>query len=264
MLSRMIPLVPNFRNYFEPFLGGGALFFELASSRAPFRAFLSDSNAQLINVYTAVRDHVEELITLLRRHQDRYARSPAKNYYRMRDEWENELTLSQAARLIALNRTCYNGLFRVNSKGRFNVPIGRYSNPSICNPDRLRAACNTLSRTSARIEINDFEEGLRNVSRGDFVYLDPPFDPLSKTSNFVGYTESGFGIEDQRRVSRVFEKLDSLGCRVLLSNSDTPLVRELYSEFTKGTVVHSSLRAINCEGSKRTDSEELLIANYSI
>jgi DNA adenine methylase len=270
MLGKIAPLVPpQFHNYFEPFLGGGALFFYLASRAQvdpnfSFHAFLSDSNPQLINAYLAVKDNVEQLIKILKRHQKNYERSPETYYYQMRKQWDTDsLTIDQAARLIALNRTCYNGLYRVNRQGKFNVPLGSYANPSICDEVRLRNDSIALNRVSASIKAIDFELALKDAREGDFVYLDPPFDPLSSTSNFVSYTKDGFAVAEQKRLARVFKDLDRRGCRVLLSNSDTVMIRDIYSNYQRTTVLAQNVqRAINCRGALRTNSTELLITNY--
>jgi DNA adenine methylase len=259
ILHRLDSLVPQFTRYFEPFLGGGALFFHLVS-RLDFVAYLSDANSDLVNAYSVVKSDVEGLITLLEKHERNYRKAPREYYYRLRSEQPRD-SIEAAARFIALNKTCYNGLYRVNRSGAFNVPIGRYKNPTICDKDQLRTASAALNRSDAKLFASNYRQALKKAREGDFVYLDPPFHPLSRTANFVDYTKSGFGEQDQHELSRVFSELDRKGCMVLLSNSDTNLTRELYAGFEQ----HSArvLRAISCKGSKRTGYLELLVYNYT-
>jgi DNA adenine methylase len=259
LLHRLDALVPQFERYFEPFLGGGALFFHLAS-RLDFAAHLSDANGDLVNAYSVVKSDVEGLIALLERHERSYRKAPAEYYYGLRSEKPGG-RVEAAARFIALNKTCYNGLYRVNRSGEFNVPIGRYKNPTICDREQLRAASAALNRSDARLSVADYGQALKKAREGDFVYLDPPFHPLSRTANFVDYTKSGFGEGDQVGLAHVFRDLDRRGCRVLLSNSDTRLTRELYAGF--GQRRAQVLRAINCKGSGRTGYCELLVFNYA-
>jgi DNA adenine methylase len=258
LLRRLDSLVPQFERYFEPFLGGGALFFHLAS-RIDFAAYLSDANSDLVNAYSVVKNDVEGLIALLERHKRNYRKSPAEFYYRLRSEHPPD-SLQAAARFIALNKTCYNGLYRVNRSGEFNVPIGRYKNPTICDRDQLRAASAALNRSDAKLFASDYRQALKKAREGDFVYLDPPFHPLSSTANFVDYTKSGFGEQDQYELAQVFRELDRKGCMVLLSNSDTRLTRDLYAGFEQRSA--RVLRAISCKGSRRTGYSELLVCNY--
>jgi DNA adenine methylase len=252
--------VPQFTRYFEPFLGGGALFFHLAS-KFQFRAYLSDANRDLVNAYNVVKSDVEGLIALLAGHERNYRKAPAEYYYRLRSA-QPDGSLEAAARFIALNKTCYNGLYRVNRSGWFNVPIGRYRNPAVCDRNQLYNASAALNSSDARIVASDYRQALKKARQGDFVYLDPPFNPLSKTANFVYYTRSGFGEQDQVALARVFWELDGRGCRVLLSNSDTRLTRELYAGFEQRRV--QVLRAISCKGSGRTGYRELLVRNYAL
>ncbi len=252
--------IPRFETYFEPFLGGGALFFYLASGLSSFRAHLSDLNPELVNAYQAVKNNVNELIDLLGRHEIDYATQPKSFYYRLRNEKPSG-KLEKAARLVALNKTCYNGLYRVNSAGEFNVPIGRYKNPTICNAQALRIASSALARTKATVRVGDYAEVLKEALKGDFVYLDPPFVPLSKTAKFVDYTKAGFSERDQLELAAVFRKLHGKRCKVLLSNSDTKLARELYSDFDQFRV--KAARSISCKGAARTGYTELLVRNYT-
>jgi DNA adenine methylase len=259
LLHRLDAHIPQFSRYFEPFLGGGALFFHLAS-RLEFGAHLSDANRDLVNACNVVKNDVEELMALLEGHEGNYRKAPAQYYYQLRST-QPDSSLEAAARFIALNKTCYNGLYRVNKSGTFNVPIGRYKNPTICDRNQLYNASAALNRSDAQIVASDYRQALRKTREGDFVYLDPPFNPLSKTANFVDYTKRGFGEQDQASLAQVFRELDRKGCRVLLSNSDTLLTRELYSGFEQRKV--RVLRAISCKGSERTGYRELLVRNYA-
>lgn len=251
LLSQLAPLFPPRWNvYFEPFVGGGAVFFHLH----PERAVLSDVSEELINAYTVIRDCVEELIERLRSH-----RNEESYFYSIRDLDPAALSpVERAARLIYLNHTCYNGLYRVNSRGQFNVPFGRYRNPKICDADGLRLASEALR--SADIRVADFEEALADAGAGDFIYMDPPFDPLSRTSSFTGYSEGGFSRHEQERLARMYRDLDRRGCLLMLSNSDTPFVRQLYEGYR--TVVMQARRAINSQAYGRGAVAELAILNY--
>lgn len=258
LLPQLDARVPEFDRYFEPFLGGGAFFFRL-TSRLQFAAHLSDANSELVNTYNIVKNNVEDLIMLLEKHEKSYGKSPSIFYYGLRLAQPSD-RLESAARFIALNKTCYNGLYRVNKSGKFNVPIGRYRNPTICDSDRLRRASAALNSAEARIFVADYRQALKKVRAGDFVYLDPPFSPLSRTANFVDYTQAGFGEKDQIELARVFRELDKKGCKVLLSNSDTRFTSELYSGFEQSRT--QVQRAISCKGSMRTGYNELLVSNY--
>lgn len=260
LLSKLEARVPQFERYFEPFLGGGAFFFSLAL-RLQFAAHLSDANSELVNAYNAVKNDVEGLIALLEKHEKNYRKSPASYYYRLRSEQPNDC-LEAAARFIALNKTCYNGLYRVNKSGKFNVPIGSYRNPTICDRNQLRSASAALKYSDAKIVTSDYRNSLKKAQMGDFVYLDPPFSPLSRTANFVDYTKNGFDERDQIELAKVFRDLDRKECKVLLSNSNTRFIRDLYSGFEQSRA--RVLRAISCKGSMRTGYSELLVSNYKI
>jgi DNA adenine methylase len=260
-LARFIP--SEFGRYFEPFLGGGAFFFYLVSERnLRFGAFLSDINAELINAYKIVKQNADELIELLKVYEREYRKNPTSYYYKLRDEMIPSSGIEGAARFVTLNKTCYNGLYRVNKSGKFNVPIGKYKNPLICDAGNLRNVSLALRHSRATLLLADYGAVLEQASRNDFIYLDPPYKPTSATANFTGYTNTGFNDSDQEELRDIFKKLDKKGCKVLLSNSDTPLVRELYSEFKKSTEKVSAMRAINCKGSARIGHKELLIRNY--
>jgi len=248
----------KFNNYFEPFVGGGAIFFYLFNQGKISKAFLNDSNEELINCYKAIKDNVQELIEELKSH-----RNEKQHYYAIRDLDRNDNFHSfpdykRAARTIYLNRTCFNGLYRVNSKGKFNVPQGRYNNPTICDENNLLAVSNALKTVD--FFVGDFEAAVADAKKGDFVYFDPPYIPLSKTSNFTSYTKDGFNFEDQKRLAGVFRKLARKGVSVMLSNSGADGIVKLYDGFTLYKIMAS--RAINCKAEGRGKIlEYLIIAN---
>jgi len=258
--SKLIPqyekfFPKEFNNYYEPFLGGGAVFFHLLQTRSPFKAVLTDINADLINTYCCVRDHVEELIKLLEVHQKRHN---SEYYYDLRN-YHNLKGLEAAARFIYLNRTCFNGLYRVNPKGEFNVPIGKYKNPNICNIDLLYSVSEALQ--SIEIAERGFEAVLDYAKTSeDFVYFDPPYYPLSDTSNFTGYSRYSFSKDDQIRLRDVFAELANRGVKVMLSNSDCEFIRELYNDFEIREI--SAARAINSNSKKRGKIAEVLVTSY--
>ncbi len=258
-IIRLVP--PRFARYIEPFLGGGAVFFQLASHDR--NAFLSDINYELINAYKVIKNHVEDLIPVLIYHQNEYNKCPKKYYYHLRDSTSTMSKINKAARFIALNKTCYNGLYRVNKKGLFNVPIGRYKNPVICDADNLRKMSVVLKRTGSYLGVSDYKKILvEKAERDDFVYLDPPFYPISNTANFTSYTNNGFSLEDQKELATIFNELTGKGCKVLLSNSNTEEIRRLYSNYSHLTQVINVNRSINAIASKRVGHTELLIRNY--
>jgi DNA adenine methylase len=235
-------------------MGGGALFFRLA----PAAAALSDVNADLIGCYRAVRDDVESVITALARHRDDHSEA---YYYAMRDGWNDPAVTASAAEraatFIYLNKTCYNGLWRVNSRGLFNVPAGRYVNPGILDAERLRLASAALRGCS--VDVAPFTDVLDEAGRGDFVYFDPPYHPLSATSDFTTYAAGGFGADDQERLAAVFAALHERGCAVMLSNSDTPFTRKLYSRWRVDRVL--APRAVNSRADRRGAVSEIIVTN---
>lgn len=262
LLAQYEPFFPRepLRGYFEPFVGSGAVFFHLRGRGLFSSYYLSETNEELLNCYRAVRDHVDDLIALLREHQARHSRD---YYYTIRNldrnsAWLHASSVERAARLIYLNKTCYNGLWRVNRQGHFNVPMGRYKKPEIVNEARLRAASRALQ--GVHLAVEDFEQVIRRAGRGDFVYLDPPYIPLSETANFTSYTREEFSEYEHRKLALVFAELDRKGCRVMLSNSDTPLTRELYRHFRIETV--SARRAINSASTRRGAVPEVVVLNY--
>ncbi|HEX9297168.1 MAG TPA: DNA adenine methylase [Polyangiaceae bacterium] len=248
LLAELRALVPaRAARYFEPFLGGGALFFD----RLPTQGVLSDVNAEIVDCYLSVRDHVEELIQALGAH-----RYDPDYYYRVRDLDPGSLPLvERAARTIFLNKTGFNGLYRVNRSGKFNVPFGRYVKPVICDARNLRACSRALSAVD--LAVCDFEVAVANAEPGDFVYFDPPYVPLSRTSTFTAYAARGFGPEEQKRLSKVFERLTERGVSVVLSNSDVPEVRGLYAGYAIRSV--KAARSINSKPSCRGPISELVV-----
>jgi DNA adenine methylase len=245
--------------YFEPFLGSGALFLYLAQTRPRFKAILSDSNNELINVYRCVRDHIYDLIDALEIHECNYYRHPEQYYYYIRDVYRPANNIENACRFLFLNKTCYNGLYRVNKSGSFNVPHGTYKNPVICNRKKLHNFSDILKRTDADIICDYYQNMTQRCGRGDFVYLDPPYFPLSKTCYFKDYTKDEFGYMEQKILANEFKRLSSIGCAVLLSNSKSPFITELYKGFNIMTL--STSRPINCNASNRLRHQELLITN---
>ena len=212
----------------------------------------------------SINDNVEKLIELLKQHEIRYKKAPSEYYYELRLKHGLADSIEKSARFITLNRTCYNGLYRVNSNGMFNVPLGKYTNPLICDSSNLRNVSLALGYSKATIRVSDYKKILlENAIEGDFIYLDPPYNPESSTASFTSYTHSGFSDNDQKELADIFRKLDDRKCKVMLTNSSTPLVRELYAPFAEHTVEVSSKRAINCKGAKRQGHTDLIIRNYS-
>lgn len=249
----------DFRTYYEPFLGGGAVFFYLVEKRHRFRAVLSDVNEELIIAYRSVKENVEELIQELDKHKTKFKLNPKGYYYHLRDELEISTGLQKAARLIFLNKTCYNGLYRVNKEGKFNVPFGRYKNPKICDKRNLRIVNKVLNWSKAELHALDFQEATQDAGKNDFIYFDPPYQPVSSTANFTSYTHSGFPEKEQERLCRWFRELDKRGCQIVLSNSNTKAIRNMYKGYNIQEV--EAMRAISCKGSKRTGHTELIFAN---
>jgi DNA adenine methylase len=249
----------HFYRYFEPFVGGGAVFFHLSSTgRRPDCVFLSDNNAELINSYKIVRDNVDELIQHLKLHERKHDRD---YYYRIRALDRRSTVLDdveRAARTIYLNRTCYNGLYRVNSRGQFNVPMGSYKNPKALFENVVRSASRALEGVC--LEVRDFQTVVNLGRPGDFFYFDPPYDPVSKSANFTSYTAASFGDDDQRDLANVFTRLSEKSCFCMLSNSYTPFILELYQDFRIETV--QANRAINSDADGRGTIKEVVVLNY--
>lgn len=260
LLSELVARVDAagpFRVYHEPFVGGGALFFELCrTGRIGERAVLSDTNPNLVDAWLGVQQVVDEVIAELRTHAE--AHGPDW-YYRVRRERPAGLA-ARAARIIYLNKTCYNGLYRENSRGGFNVPMGRYESPAILDEENLRACAAALQ--VAEIRVSGFEDSLGRAEAGDLVYLDPPYAPVSATASFTAYAAGGFGEAEQRRLADLFRDLEGRGVRALLSNSDTPLTRALYGDFGERCASVVARRAVNSRADRRGAVGEILVRNF--
>ncbi|ESA32279.1 dna adenine methylase [Leptolyngbya sp. Heron Island J] len=257
LIPELLKYVPEFGGqYYEPFIGGGALLLTLQ----PERATISDRNAELINCYQVVKDAVEDLIQTLQQH-----RNEAAYFYEVRSwdrhsDFATKTAVQRAARVIFLNKTCYNGLFRVNSKGQFNAPFGRYKNPTIANETVLRKVSAYLNQANVTIRQADFATTMAAAGRGDFVYFDPPYDPVSTTASFTGYYRNGFDRTEQQRLKAVVDELTQCGCQVLLSNAYTDFIQDLYRDYRCVRV--SANRAINSNATKRGKVDEILVMNY--
>ncbi|NTW01859.1 MAG: DNA adenine methylase [Oscillochloris sp.] len=264
-LTRRMP--SRFARYHEPFVGGGAFFFNLWNSGRLVRGgVLSDYNRELIACYQTVRDHAAELITALLEHKlharDRDYFYEIRSWDRQPD-FEQRSQVAKAARMIFLNRTCYNGLYRLNNKGKFNAPFGYYKNPLIVDVDNMHEVSRALQDVELRS--GDFADVLERAEPGDFVYFDPPYAPLSPTASFTHYTGRGFGEDQQLRLADIFRQLAERGCYVMLSNSSTELTRELYNPTAIPGLCDQIVRAsrkINCDGTKRGFVDELIACSY--
>ena len=249
----------RFTQYYEPFIGAGAVLFSLQ----PKKSIINDTNSELINCYRVIKDNPEELLELCQQHQERNSK---EYFYSLReqdrrDDFNDRSPIERAARIIYLNKTCFNGLFRVNSSGQFNVPYGNYSNPVIADPGVIRSVSAFLKQRDVRILEGDFAQAISTARKGAFVYFDPPYHPISDTSSFTGYSVNGFGEKEQIRLKEVCDKLTERGCQVLVSNSSASLIKELYSDPNYEIVEVKASRAINAVASKRGRINELLIYN---
>ena len=255
LLSQIDLYIPkSFNKYIEPFVGGGALFFYLL----PKNAILNDINQDLINTYRVIKENVSELITSLKKHKNE-----EEYFYKIRsvdrnlDEFKTWSDVEKASRVIYLNRCCYNGLYRVNSKGYFNAPFGKYKNPKICNEENLKLVHKVLK--DVKLMNTSFELCLNYAKKDDFIYFDPPYVPISESANFTSYTKSSFKKEDQIKLFNVFKELDQKGCKLLLSNSYNEFILKLYKNYQINIVY--AKRAINSNPDKRGEIKELLIIN---
>jgi len=251
----------KFSTYYEPFIGGGAVLFHLQ----PKKAVINDYNEDLINLYICIKDNVDELIEKLKYYE---TKNDSESFYEIRgidrtEDYKEWSIIDKSARLIYLNKTCYNGLFRMNSAGQFNSPYGSYKNPCICNEPVLRAMNKYFNENEIEFRAGDFETACNDVPKGAFIYLDPPYDQYDEQLNFVGYTKDGFTRDDQIRLKKMCDKLIEKGCYVMISNSKTPFIVDLYSDKTKyitytiNTV--NARRSINSNAKKRGEVEEVLI-----
>ena len=264
LLSQILPLIPKeFNNYFEPFVGGGALFFELSSLGLlkGKKVYLFDINAELINAYHVVKNSPTELIKSLKKFQEKHSK---EFYYETRalDREENfskKSDIFRATRFIYLNKTCFNGLYRVNSKGYHNVPMGSYKNPNICDELVIYNASEALQ--NAIILNTSYKDVILHTSQDDFVYFDPPYYPLTITSSFTSYSEFSFLEKEQIELFKVFKELDKKSCKVIHSNSNTDFIKKLYCEFYVGEI--RANRFINSKSSGRGKISEILVrSNY--
>lgn len=258
LLDEIAPLLPKrISTYCEPFLGGGAVLF----ARQPQKAIVNDLNSDLMLVYEVIRDDLAALIDSLQKHKN-----TSEYFYQLRDldrdkeSYKNMSKVEKASRIIYLNKTCYNGLFRVNASGEFNSPFGNYKNPNIVNEPVLRAVNKYLSSSNILLLNEDFSVTLQRVPRGGFVYLDPPYDPVSDTASFTGYNKGGFDKSEQVRLKKCCDDLTQRGVKFLLSNSATLFIQELYAGYTFKTVY--AKRAVNSDADKRGFVQEVLIRNY--
>lgn len=258
LLETFLPLLPaRITSYCEPFVGGGALLFHLQ----PETAYVNDINENLILVYTVIRDNVEALIQELKKYKNEqeffYS---VRNWDRDREKYNSLSEIERAARILYLNKTCYNGLYRVNSAGEFNSPFGSYRNPNIVNEPVLRAVSAYFNAAAVYFSCMDYAEVLAQVKRGTFVYLDPPYDPVSVTSSFTGYAKHGFSRDDQIRLRACCDDLDRRGIQFMLSNSATPFIMDQYAMY-RITVVRAR-RAVNSVAGRRGGVDEVVVRNY--
>ncbi|SFC04154.1 DNA adenine methylase [Parapedobacter composti] len=257
LIYEIMALKPaRFGTYYEPFVGGGAVLFHLQ----PRRAVINDANGELINVYNVIKTQLNDLVADLKTHENN-----ADYFYALRaldrqPAYADLPDLRRASRFIYLNKTCYNGLYRVNSAGEFNTPFGRYKKPNIVNEPTLKAVSDYLNDAEITVLNTDYETALAGAARNDFVYLDPPYHPVSPTSNFTGYVQGGWNADDQVRLRDVCDRLHARGVKFLLSNSAVPLIKELYAAYDVRTV--KATRAVNSAADKRGVVDEYLIRNY--
>ena len=255
-IREMLPDGVTTHPYYEPFIGGGALFFELL----PKRAVINDYNEELINVYTVIRDNPSALIEDLKRHKN-----TAEYFYKIRaidrqPLFSNLTRIERASRIIYLNKTCYNGLYRVNNAGEFNSPFGRYKNPNIVNEPVIKAVSKYLNSSQIQISSCDYALILKDIPTDSFVYLDPPYHPISESSSFTGYVQGGWDEGDQLRLRDVCNRLRDNGIKFLLSNSASDFIREIYSDYNIHIV--QAKPSVNSNSSRRGQVDEFLIRNY--
>lgn len=251
----------QFTTYHEPFLGGGAVMFNLLTKKPQLSCNVSDFNSDLILAYVTIRDKLEKLIESLENHSKNYHKNSTEYYYEVRKQ-EPKQQIEKVSRLLFLNKTCFNGLYRVNKKGQFNVPLGRYTNPNIVNKENLTAVSKILQSKKIKISCRDFEAVLGDAKKGDLVYFDPPYQPVSSTANFTSYTHRDFTEDDLERLAKLADKLHYKGCYVLLSNSNSKTVKDFFSKkYWKISSINVN-RAINSNAQKRTGHKEIIIKNY--
>ena len=229
----------------------------------PKKAIVNDLNSELINVYKTIKSFPTELVEELRKFSnDEETFYNIRNIDRDKTKYQELSNIQKAARIIYLNKTCFNGLYRVNNAGEFNSPFGRYKNPNIVNDKTIYAVSKYFNTADITFKNGDFEECIKEIQKDSFVYLDPPYDPISKTSNFTGYNQGGFSDEEQIRIKNMCDRLNENGIKFLLSNSATPFIKELYKDYIIDIV--SAKRSVNSKADKRGEIEEVLIRNYDI
>ena len=261
LLDSIEPLIPKCSTFYEPFIGGGAVLF----SRQPDKAVINDLNPELINVYLTIKNEPKALIEKLKEHRDN---SSEEYFYSIRaldrdkEVFENMMNVERAARIIYLNKTCYNGLFRVNSSGEFNSPWGRYKNPNITNETTINALHTYFNKANITIKCGDYREALKGIRKGAFIYFDPPYMPISSSASFTGYTAGGFGEQEQIALKEQCDALNEKGIKFLVSNSSCPFIEELYKDYIVEHV--NAKRAINANPQKRGEIKEVLIRNYEL
>lgn len=260
-LHRRLPNLSSIRTYHEIFGGGGSLLFSLIYKLENCRFYISDRNEQLINAFQVVRDDVDNLVTHLSTYQNsRVAYEEIRSWDRD-PHFDERTSVETASRFIYLNKTCYNGLFRVNASGEFNVPFGKYKNPNICDETNLRACSRALQGVT--LDVIDYNETLDRIGAGDFVYIDPPYEPISKTSNFNSYTIERFDEVDQTRLFKYCQALTRKRARFLLSNSSAPWLRQLYRKDTRFNIGYvKAQRSINSDKHGRGPVKEIVVRNY--
>jgi len=257
LMKEIIKYIPNdYNTYYEPFVGGGAVLFSLQ----PENAVINDINSELINVYKVIKNNLIELLEDLKKHKNN-----EKYFYKIREldrssEYNELSNVERASRIIFLNKTCYNGLYRVNSLGYFNAPFGKYKNPKIINEKRLFAIHDYFNNNNIKILNTNYYEALKDISKNDFVYFDPPYHPISESSSFTNYSKDGFDENDQIKLKKVCDELNSKGVKFLLSNSNSKLIKELYKDYKIEYV--NAKRNINSKASKRGAIKEVLVRNY--
>jgi DNA adenine methylase len=259
-IKKYLPMDINSYTYYEPFIGAGAVFFELQ----PKKARISDFNTQLILTYAVIKENVEGLIQLLKEYKNRNSEDyfyQIRNLDRDTGKFNNLTDVEKAARLIFLNKTCFNGLYRVNSQGFFNVPYGKYKNPAICEEPVLRQIHNYLNDNEIGIVSNDFEPAVADADADSFIYFDPPYHSLDKTG-FTDYQADGFGEEEQERLRNVMIRMTNRGVHCLLSNSDTDYIRDLYNHNCFDIISVQAKRSINSDSAGRGNVNEVLIKNW--
>ena len=257
-LEKNFPI--KFGTYLEPFLGGGAVMFDLLAKNSNLKCNVSDLNSDLVLAYVTIRDRLGRLIESLENHSKNYHKDSTGYYYEVRKQ-EPKNQIEKVSRLLFLNKTCFNGLYRVNSKGKFNVPLGRYTNPNIVNKENLETVSKALQSEKIKISCRDFESVISDAKKGDFVYFDPPYQPVSDTANFTSYTHRDFTEDDLERLADLANQLNSKGCKVILSNSNSKTVKKLFSSEWKIKEIKAN-RAINSNSQKRTGHKEIIIRNY--